>query len=402
MRVLLVSQYFHPEMTAASLRLRPLAAGLAQRGHDVVVICEVPNHPQGIVHPGYARRPIVWRELDGMSAGYVWAYATTSKAARSRLVTYVTYAASATLLGSVLKRPDVIFASSPPLSVGAVGALLAKRYRVPWVLDVRDLWPTAVVALGELSGRFAPRFGTWLERTLYRDADAITTVTEPFVDHVASLSSREKVHLIENGTTRAWLEMGAVDVDRRGLDLPPDCFVWTFAGNVGLSQDLDTALEAAELLGDGYKLLILGDGASRSRLLERAGSLPDGRVEFRHAVPAEEAARFMRASDALLVPLADEPALGQTIPIKLYDSCAVGRPVIIAAPGEARRLASEQGAGLAVTPGDPQALAEAVRSLAADDRLRDEVTRRAVTFAESRLREEQVGPLERVLESVAG
>jgi glycosyltransferase involved in cell wall biosynthesis len=399
MRILLISQYFHPEMTAAPLRLHPLAAGLVKRGHEVQVVCEVPSHPRGVVHPGYGGRPVVRRDLDGMRISYVWVHASPSKRARSRLATYATYAAAATAFGAARRRPDVLLASSPPLSVGAVGATLSKRFRAPWVLDVRDLWPEIAQALGEVSNRKVLGFASWLERRLYRSADAVTTVTEPFVDHIASFTDPDKVHLIPNGTTRMWLELGETEVDRDELGLPSDRFIWTYAGNVGLSQDLEVAVDAAERLGDGFQLLILGDGASRQHLLERAATVPDGQVVFRDVVPAPVAARIMRASDALLVPLAAEPALAKTIPIKLYDSCAVGRAVLVAAPGEARRLA-EQGAGMAVPPNDSDALAAAVRDLASDPQMRSEVGQRGVAFAKAHLREQGVEPLERVLEAV--
>jgi glycosyltransferase involved in cell wall biosynthesis len=402
MRILLLTQYFHPEFTAAPLRLRPLGAGLVERGHQVDVVCEIPNHPRGVVHEGFRGRPLVKRELDGMRVSYVWVYASPSKKTGVRLAAYATYAAASALVGALQKRPDVIVASSPPLSVGAVGAVLSRRFRVPWVLDVRDLWPEVAGALGEVSNARALRFAFWLEHHLYQSAAAITTVTEPFVDHIAGHTDREKVHLIPNGTTDMWLELGATEVDRAEVGIPSDRFVWTYAGNVGLSQGLEVAVDAAERLGDGFQLLILGDGASRARLSDRAARLPRGQVVFRNAVPADVAARVMRASDALLVPLATEPALGKTIPIKLYDSCAVGRPVVVSAPGESQRLASEQGAGIAVQPGDPDALAATIRDLASDNGLHERVAERGRAFAAEHRRERQVPRLEQILAEAAG
>jgi colanic acid biosynthesis glycosyl transferase WcaI len=402
MRVLLLTQYFHPEMTAAPLRLRPFAAGLVGLGHEVDVVCEIPNHPQGVVHEGYRGHPLVRRELDGARVSYVWVYASRSKRAPARLANYATYTASATLIGGTRRRPDVILASSPPLSVGPVGAMLSKRFRVPWVLDVRDLWPEVARVLGELSDPRVLRFSYWLERRLYRSAAAITTATEPFVDHIAGLTEPAKVHLIPNGTTQMWVDLGATEVDRAEVGLPADRFVWTYAGNVGLSQDLEVAVEAAALLGQGFQLLILGDGASRGRLEERAGSLPDSQVTFHDSVPADRAARIMRASDALLVPLADDPALGKTVPVKLYDSCAVGRPVVVAAPGESRRLAADHGAGVAVPPGDPAALAEAIRRLASDPAFGDRVAEQGRSFAAQHLRERGVPRMEQTLAEAAG
>ncbi len=144
---------------------------------------------------------------------------------------------------SLLPRPDVVFATSPPLPVGAVGSLVAKRHRVPWVLDVRDLWPEAAVAVGELGSGRAFAFAERLERFLYRDAAAITTVTAAVRRRTSQqrLGSDERVELVPNGTTEFWVDAGAAEPDRSAAALPDDRFVWTFAGNVGLAQGLRSA-----------------------------------------------------------------------------------------------------------------------------------------------------------------
>ena len=400
MRVLVLTQYFHPEVTAVTFRLHPLASGLAQRGHEVELICEIPSYPGGRVHRGYGGKALIRRNVDGVHVHHVWNRATPIETLPARLSTYAIYASAATAVGATRARPDVILASSPPLPVAAAAALLARRFRAPWILDVRDLWPAVAGALGEMPSTRALQLAAALERWLYRDAAAVTTVTEPFVDHVARQADREKVHLLPNGTTEMWLGVGADEVGKDEVALPPDRFVWTYAGNVGLSQDLGTAVEAARMLGDGYQLLILGEGTTRRRLIEQAGELAGSEVAFRDVVPTDEAARIMRASDALLVPLAANPELGKTIPVKLYDCCALGRPVVVAAPGESSRLAREQGIGVEVAPGDPGALAAAVRRLSSDRTLAERVSARAREFAGGHLREQQVSPLEAVLEGV--
>lgn len=402
MRVLIVSQYFSPEITAAPIRLHPLAAGLARGGHDVEVVCGVPNHPHGSIHEGYRRRPIVRRRMDGFRATYVWEYATPSRKAPGRLASYASYAAMAIAAGSLLPRPDVVLASSPPLSVGAVGAALARRFRTPWVLDVRDLWPEAAVALGQLSSPTLLRSAERLESRLYASASAITTPTGPFARSIAAKSEgADKVVVLPNGTTQLWLDVGAMEVDRARLGLPEERFIWSYAGNLGLSQALDSVLDAAGLLGDGFSLLLIGHGPARERLLERANDLPAGAVRFEDVMPARECALRMRASDATLVPLADDPALAKSVPIKLYDCCAIARPVIVAAPGEARRLTEESAAALCVPPEDPHALAAAVRKLRNDPELGTRLSDSARAFAEAHLRERQVGRLEEILERVA-
>lgn len=402
MRILLVSQYFAPERTAAPLRLAPLAAGLARLGHDVQVVCELPSHPEGAVYPGFRGRPIRRRTVDGYRVTHVWSWPSRSRRAIFRLRSYATFGATGTLAAISSRKPDVVFASSPPLSLGLAGEIAARRFRVPWVLDVRDLWPDVAVAAGQGSRR-AVRIAGRLERHLYAGAAAITVPTEAMRAEVGRRSAPEKVHVLANGASELALAAGDVEVRRADVGLAEGRFVWTYAGNVGLTQGLDTAVQAAGLLGDGFRLLIVGDGASRRRLEAMAADIQPGSVEFLDPVDVEVAVRIMRASDALLVSLAEGEAVARTMPVKLYDACAVGRPVIVAAPGEPARVASAEGVGPVVRPGDARALAEAVRVLAEEPARAEQYGAAGRGFAKRNTRESQVASLEAILTSaVAG
>jgi glycosyltransferase involved in cell wall biosynthesis len=399
-RILLFSQYFSPEIGATQTRLYTFASGLAARGHDIEVICEVPNHPQGVVRPGFGRRLVDTRRLDGFRVRYIWVRVNPEKTRRTRLAFYGSYAAMAVLLGAAVRRPDVIFASSPPLPVAIAAAAAAARHRVPWVMDVRDLWPAAAVAMGEMAEGQALHAAEAIERRLYASATAITTVTEPFRQSIArTLDRPEKVVVLPNGTSQFWLARN-VEPDRDALALPADRFVWTFAGNIGAAQGLEAAVDAAKLLDDRFQLLVLGDGPARGALIERARDAPAGAIEFRDQVDAETARRYLRSSDALLVSLAAHSAFASFVPSKLYDCCAVGRPVIVAAAGESHRIVAQEGAALPVPPGDPRAQAEAVRRLAEDPELRDRLARAGPIFAEKHLRDGQVPALEALMASV--
>ena len=401
MRVLVFTQYFTPEVGATSTRLETFVRGLAAAGHEVEVVCEVPNHPQGVVHPGYSGRLLVRRRLGGARVRYVWVWTRPEKTSRDRMLFYATYAAMAVLVGSASRRPDVVLASSPPLPVAAAAAMVAARHRVPWVLDVRDLWPDAAVALGEMGeGAMLERLEA-LERRLYASAAAITTVTEPFRATIAERAPAGKaIELIPNGTTALWVDGASLEVAPEDAGLPRERFVWTFAGNIGLAQGLDAAIEAAALLGEGFELQIVGDGAARPGL-ERQAAGGGGNVVFRDQVPPAEALRIVRASGALLVPLADDPILASFVPSKLFDFCAAGRPVVVAAAGEPARLADEAGAALTVPPGDPAALADAVRRVAADEALRARLGDAGRAFGVANLRDAGVARLEEVLVSAS-
>jgi colanic acid biosynthesis glycosyl transferase WcaI len=401
MRILIFSQYFTPEVGATSTRVHSFAAGLAARGHEVEVVCEVPNHPQGVIHRPYRGKLVRRQRLDGFHGSWVWVKTRPDKSTRDRLAFYGSYTAMASAWASLQGRPDVIFASSPPLPVGVVGAVAARRHRVPWVLDVRDLWPEAAVAVGELGSERAVRVAEHLEAFLYRDATAITAVTQPFVDHIAAkLGGAEKIELVPNGTTSFWIDAADLEPDRARLGLRADQFVWSFAGNLGLAQGLGAAIDAAALLGPEYKLILLGDGAARPALEQRAADVAPELVEFRDQVPREPAAELLRASDALLVSLSADPVLESFVPSKLFDFCALGRPVLVAANGEPQRLIRATEAAVPVRAGDADALATAVRELHAQPQTATRLSKAGRQFAREHLRERHVERLETILERV--
>lgn len=406
MRILIASQYFPPEITAGANRLRAFAAGLARRGHEVEVVCEVPSHPTGVIAPGYGGRFIDRRRMDGFEVSYVWVRATPSKSFRARLTNYASYAASAAIAGAARRRPDVILASSPPLSVGSVGAALAGRHRVPWVLDVRDLWPEVAVVVGEIGPGRLLSFAERLERRLYASADAVTVTTENFRRVVGERGGAGKTKVIRNGAAGEFLAAGAAPPDPAALESlgagdPGARFTWAYAGNLGIAQGLESAVEAARELGEGYRLLLVGEGPRREALRRLAAELPPGRVELFGPVPSARAAAILRAADALLVPLAATPGLGGFVPSKLFEYAAVGRPLVLAAGGEAAELAGRAGAALCVPPEDSAAIAAAVRDLSEDSGLRERLSLAARRFGEEHSRERAVEEMERVLGSVA-
>ena len=403
MRILLISQYFAPEVTAASFRMLPFAELLAARGHDVEVICEMPNHPEGVLQEGFSGRPVERRAEGEIVVRHVWVKASPVKTTLTRLAFYGSFAAMATLAGVGTRRPDVVFATSPPLPAAAAAMAVAGLRRVPWVMDVRDPWPEAAVAVGELSNPRIVGLLERLERRLYASARSVVTVTEAFRSDIAAKTDDvEKISVIPNGTTQKWLDVGTEEADRASLEIPTDRFVWTYAGNLGLAQGLETAVDAARLLGPGFQLQLVGDGPMRSRLESMAAGLPEDSIRFRGLVAPDEAAQRLRGSDAILVSLGAAPELEKFVPSKLFDGCAVGRPVILCAAGESRRLAEAAEAVLPVAPGEPPALADAVRRVRADADLGRRLAENGRAFATEYLRERQVERLEQILLGAAG
>jgi glycosyltransferase involved in cell wall biosynthesis len=361
MKVVVVSQYFPPEAGATQNRMAAFVDGLAARGHEVSVICEQPNHPAGVFHPGFGRRPLVMERNGRRTVRRLWVAASPRKTTLRRLAFYGSFAAGAAVTTALQPGADVLFATSPPLPGAFAAALAARGRRTPFVLDVRDLWPAAAEALGELSGRVPLAAMARAERWLYRNAARVTATTRPFCRHIDRVAGRPVSAHLPNGALDELLE----------LDVPPrrdaGTFVVGYVGNLGIAQGLGIVLDAAERLRDAdVRFLVVGDGPLAEQLRQERRRRELDSVEIRPGVPVERLADVLVGCDALLVPLRAHPLLADFIPSKLYDAMAVGRPAIVAAEGEAAALARETGCGVVVGPEDGEALAAAILDLAAD------------------------------------
>ncbi len=396
MRVTVVSQYFPPEPGATQNRLGTFADGLAARGHDVEVVCEQPCHPAGVFQPGFGRRPMAVEHAPGRTVRRLWVAASPKKTTVRRLAFYGTFAAGAAVAVLAARRPDVLLASSPPLP-GVLGVAAAARVRsIPLVTDVRDLWPAAAEALGELSN---PRLVTLFERAeraLYRQSCVVTATTRPFCTHIDRVAGRPvSVHLPN----------GALDELVALPDVPPPAagpFVVGYAGNLGIAQGLGIVLDAAEALRyESVRFVLLGDGASKAELVAEADRRGLRNLEFRPGVPVAEVGRFLQSCHALLIPLRDHPLLGDFIPSKLYDAMAVGRPAIVALRGEGAALAHDSGGGLVIEPEDGPALAAAVRHLHGNPELARRLAGAGRAAAAGLVRSRQVERLEAALAQAA-
>ena len=361
MKIALVTQYFWPEVTSCALRVDSFVKAWTERGHDVQVITAVPNHPEGIVHPDYRGRLTVRETRHNATVTRVWVKVSPRRSALNRLMAYGSFAASSAIVGATgIERPDVVVATSPPPIAALTGRLLAWRYRVPYVLDVRDLWPEAAVAIGELQegGSVAQLISRSMD-SLYRSADLVTAATEGFARSIGP-----DTVVITNGADSRVATATPADgaAIRRQLGLE-DKFVVGYVGNHGVCEGLEGVVDAARLLADepSVHVLLVGGGPRREQLLARAAGLTN--ITMHPPVPVEQVGSYLRAADVLMVPLRNEPHFGTRFPAKLFDAWACAKPVLIGYDGEARRLAEATGSGTFAPSDEPDALSKEIRRL---------------------------------------
>jgi glycosyltransferase involved in cell wall biosynthesis len=402
LRIILVSQYFPPEVGATQARMQAFAEYLAARGHRVTVVAEFPNHPQGVMPPEYRGRIVEDDRSNPYRVLRVWVRTSSEKTQMTRLSFYLSFMALATAVAPLAGAADVVVATTPPLFTAVAGLAVARMSGAPFVLDVRDLWPAAATSLLQISPGWETRVAEEMERRLYRAAAVVTAVTRPFCDHIDKIRSRSpRTVLLPNGTIPQFFTAAGADARAR-LDIPDGRFLVTFAGILGIAQALPAALEAAGLLGQSADFLLVGDGPMKSILLDLARERGLENVRFHPQVPLEEIPPILAASDVLLVTLSAHPTFEQFVPSKLIDFMAVGRPVVVSAAGEAARLVEQSGAGLVVPPEAPDRLADAIRWLAAHPAEAAQMGERGRAFARRRRRSTQAERLEQVLFDAAG
>ena len=372
MRVLYLSQYFPPEIGATQTRAYEMATGLIRAGHQVTMLTEVPNHPEGVIRPEYRGRFWMRETLDGIDVIRVWVKTSPVKTMRTRLAFYLSYMLNGTLAGLALARGryDVIYATSPPLFVGGTALALSFLRRIPMVFEVRDLWPESAVALGELENPRFIRWATWLEETCYRRARRVVVVTQGIRDRLVERGfPSEKLALIPNGANTDLFrpQPDAGQALRREMGLG-DQFLALYAGIHGIAQGLETVLRAAHRLAGipHIHFVFVGDGPCRADLLKLKKELGLSNVTMLEAQPRETIPTYLSAADVALIPLRRLDLFKSALPSKMFDAWACGCPVVLSIDGEARRVLNRAQAGVFVEPESPEAMAEAIRVLSTD------------------------------------
>ena len=367
-RILLITQWFEPEPTPKGLTF---ARELVRRGYEVEVLTGFPNYPGGKLYPGYRIRPIQREHIDGVEVTRVALYPNHGQSGLRRALNYLSFAFTGTWYTLLwAPRPDVIYAYHPPLTVGLIAALARVFRRVPVVLDIQDLWPDTLRATGMFTSerllRIVSRTCDWVYR---------------HVDQIVVLSPGFKKALVARGVPEARVEVIYNWCDEESLTraddvLPemfpgPEYFRVVFAGNMGKAQSMGAVLAAAALLRERLpqvRIVLVGGGVEVDGLKRAADERKLDNVVFIPQLPMSHIGSVLRAADALLVHLRDDPLFRITIPSKTQAYMAVGKPVIMAVPGDAARLVEDSRCGIVAKPEDPASLSAAIEALVRADR----------------------------------
>jgi glycosyltransferase involved in cell wall biosynthesis len=389
--MLVLNQYYEPGVEATGRLLTQLCTDLSATFDVTVVTGRLPN-----ARAGRERR-------DGVDVIRVRSTTYARRRLSLRALNYTTFLAQSLRTGLGQERPDVVFAMTDPPVIGAVAALVAHRFGAPLVVSSQDVFPETAERLGRIQNGLVLRLLRTLVGFYLHRADRIVAIGETMRERlVAKGAPRDNVVVIPN-----WVDTTALTPAprsnewsrRHGLD---DSFVVMHSGNVGNAQDLDALIRAATMLDD-VTVAIVGDGVRRAELQELAREFGADSVRFLPYQPRETLAQSLSSADVHVVGLARGLA-GYVVPSRLYGILAVARPVIVAADADSEpaRLVDRVGCGVVVPPGEPAALADAIRRAREGELDLDEMGRRGREYAEAEAdRTQAVARYRALLEEVA-
>jgi colanic acid biosynthesis glycosyl transferase WcaI len=388
MRLLILTQYFPPEIGAPQTRLRAMASELIRIGHEVEVVTAMPNYPRGYIFPEYRGRLYCRRLEDGVVVHRVWIHAAMG-GGLNRLLSYGSFVLMCVLGLVRSKKPDYVFVESPPLPLTLPAYVFARLWGRSAIMNVADLWPSTAVDMGLLKDGVFAALMRQFENWSYHRASFVNAMTDGIQKYL--LQERglapDKVLFFPNGVDTAHYRPRPVDIDlKRQLGLQGKKVV-LYQGTHGYAHGLDVVLRAAKLLGEESQIhfLLIGDGSERARLETLKERLGVRNATFHDPVSIGELPRYFSIAECGLVSLRNLPLLDSARPAKLFPILASGKPVIFVGRGEGARLAEQAMAGVVVPPENPEALATAVGQLLDNPELVGEFGRNGRRFVEANL-----------------
>ncbi len=358
MRILFLTDNFPPEVNAPANRTFEHCKEWVKQGVEITVITCVPNFPKGKVYEGYRNRLRQVEYMDGIKVIRVWTYISANEGFVKRILDYLSFCFASFFAGLFIKT-DVIIATSPQFFTALSGRWLHFFKRKPWVMEVRDLWPESIVAVGAMKKGKAIRFFEWLEKRMYKSATRIVVVTDAFKEKIVEKGiDPEKISVHKNGANLEMYQPKEKDQELlKELDLKGKT-VFAYIGTHGMAHGLDFILNSIRELNveqPNLHFLFLGDGAERNKLIELNNKLGLYNTTFIPSVPKSEVIRYLSIMDVALVNLRKSDTFLTVIPSKIFEAAAMEKPILLGLQGETQGIIESFSAGSCFEPENTEA-----------------------------------------------
>lgn len=364
MHILFLSHYFPPEVNAPATRTYEHSKYWVEAGHEVTVISCVPHHPMGVVFPGYKNRIYQSDKIDGITAIKVLTFVTANTGLLKRTLNYFFYMIMAILASFRVRNVDIVISTSPQFFNGLAGYFISRAKRKKWVLEIRDLWPESIVAVGALKrSSITVRFLEAIESFVYRKADHIISVTNSFKDHIlAKGGASSAISVIRNGVDVEFFQPKNLHKNFDDRFDTHNNFIASYVGTHGMAHGLEILVEAAEILKfhADIKIVTAGEGAKKVEIEQSIKEKKLDNIMMLGQLPKSEMPLLWSTSDVSLVILRDLDLFKSVIPSKIFESMAMKKPIILGVLGESADIVKSAKCGICIEPGNAEQLAAAI------------------------------------------
>lgn len=363
MRLLILTQYYPPEIGAPQNRLHELAVRLKSEDIQVEVLTALPNYPKMEIMNGYANGENREEIIDGIPVHRAWIYVSNSKSIVARLLNYFSFVWSSYIRGRKLEKFDYLMVESPPLFLGYSAMALAKKLHSKLIFNVSDLWPESAEKLGIVTNKHLLKLAYNLESKCYRKAHLITGQTQGIVNDIKARFPLKDVYWLPNGVDVNYYDPSQIDEGdfRLKNGFKGNDILFFYGGILGYAQGLEIILKAANLLKDqkNIQFIIQGSGPEKEKLLELKSKMNIENVHFLNPVSKKDMPSVLKSIDVALVPLRKLDLFQGAIPSKVFEALAMKKPLLLGVDGEARKHFINNGkAGRYFEPENEQELAD--------------------------------------------
>lgn len=348
MKLLILTQYFPPEVGAPQNRLYELAIRLLKMGVDITVLTAMPNYPQMKIHEEYLGKKYMFEEMDGLKVHRASIFVSTKKTILTRLRNYFSFVISSRRIGrSKISDVDILLCESPPLFLGYSAMYLAKKKKAKLVFNVSDLWPESAEKLGVVTNKRLLNMAYGLEEKLYKQSALVTGQTQGICENIKMRFPSIKTYWLPNGVDLSFYNPN-IEPNfqwRKKYGFSENDFIFLYAGIIGMAQGLEIILNAAQKFSSNKKIqfVLMGSGPEKTKLRQLKEDLVLKNVHFLEPVSKSEMPHILKCVNASIIPLKKLDLFKGAIPSKIFENLAMELPVILGVDGEARELFVNKG-----------------------------------------------------------
>ncbi len=372
MKILFLTDNFPPEINAPANRTYEHArAWVRSKNVRVTIITSFPNHPYGKIYKGYKNKLYSKEKIDGITVIRVWTYMSSNKGVYKRIFDYISFSIMSFFVG-IFQKSDIIIATSPQFFTTWSAFLLSKIKRVPWIFELRDLWPESIKAVGAINNKIILKILEKIEMVLYKSASKIVVVTESFKKDLESRKiDKDKIHVIYNGVDLNLFQPIKKPVDLLKKYKLEDKIIIGYIGTHGMAHNLNFIINCLKNINlENIHFLFVGDGAMKYDLVKMSSKANLKNITFVDSVNRESVVKYLALLDISLINLRKDNAFKKVIPSKIFEASAMKIPVLMGVEGEAKILVEKYQSGLCFEPNNENDFINKIEILTNNEQLK--------------------------------